>query len=178
MVLVGPTHPLRRGTSQRCPHLPPRKATPSEALRGEGSSRWRDKIVSWPRSMRDLCRVRARSKDEPFLAQEMIDLPAMFGDDLLEARWAILTRQSKVWAEGADAQLFYRGVLCPPLAKEIYTTPSEALLDNAVKNLVARVVDELSRVIDELRAKVQKLKDETGLIAMTTVEARASESIE
>ncbi|RWW62227.1 hypothetical protein BHE74_00030656 [Ensete ventricosum] len=44
-------------------------------------------------------------------------------------------RQWKVWVDGADSQLFCQGVLCPPFVKEIYTTPSEALLDNAAKNL-------------------------------------------
>ncbi|RWW56405.1 hypothetical protein BHE74_00036884 [Ensete ventricosum] len=36
----------------------------------------------------------------------------------------------------AKAQLFCHGLLCPPLAKEIYTTPFEALHNDAIKNLV------------------------------------------
>ncbi|RWW69627.1 hypothetical protein BHE74_00022769 [Ensete ventricosum] len=176
------------------PAAAPKMATPTEAPRWEGSSRWRDKAVSRPWSIRDLYRVRARSQNEPFLAQEMADLPKMSGDGPLEARWATLTLRSRVWADGVDAQLFYRGALYPPLVKEIYTTSSEALLDNVVKNLVThhhftmgsidrvrdsgRVVDELSWLIDELRAKVQKLKDETDSVAVATIEAWASEATE
>ncbi|RWV90463.1 hypothetical protein GW17_00047328 [Ensete ventricosum] len=170
------------------PAAAPKMATPTEAPRWEGSSRWRDKAVSRPRSIRDLYRVRARSQNEPFLAQEMADLPKMSGDGPLEARWATLTLRSRVWADGVDAQLFYRGALYPPLVKEIYTTSSEALLDNVVKNLVThhhftmglidrvrdfgRVVDELSWLIDELRAKVQKLKDETDSVAALDAQVR------
>ncbi|RZS13296.1 hypothetical protein BHM03_00044863 [Ensete ventricosum] len=64
----------------------PRKETPALTVRekeaaphGEGSSRRRDKAMSWPRSMRDLCMVRAHSRDEPFLAQEIVDLPELSG---------------------------------------------------------------------------------------------------
>ncbi|RWW51377.1 hypothetical protein BHE74_00042281 [Ensete ventricosum] len=120
----------------------------------------------------------------------MADLPKA-RDGPLEARWATMTPWSKVWADGADAQLFCQGVLYPPLAKEIYTTPSEALLDNAMKKILMhhhftmglidrvrdseRVIDELSRLIDELRAEVRKLKDETGLVSVAA-NARASEA--
>ncbi|RRT47781.1 hypothetical protein B296_00031606 [Ensete ventricosum] len=85
--------------------------------------------------MRDLYKVRAYSQNEPFLAREMVDLLEVFEEGSLEARWATLTTRSKVWADGAEAQLFYPGVLCPPLTKEIYTTPSEMLLNNTIKNL-------------------------------------------
>ncbi|RWW17313.1 hypothetical protein GW17_00018767 [Ensete ventricosum] len=121
----------------------------------------------------------------------MADLPKVSRDGPLEARWATMTPWSKVWADGADAQLFCQGVLYPPLAKEIYTTPSEALLDNAMKKILMhhhftmglidrvrdseRVIDELSRLIDELRAEVRKLKDETGLVSVAA-NARASEA--
>ncbi|RRT38118.1 hypothetical protein B296_00056478 [Ensete ventricosum] len=88
------------------------------------------------RSMRDLYCVWAQSWDKSFLTQEMADLPELSGEGSLEAWWASLTPKSQVWANGADVQLFYQGLLCPPLAKEIYTSPSEALLDNATKNLV------------------------------------------
>ncbi|RWW09002.1 hypothetical protein BHE74_00008301 [Ensete ventricosum] len=82
--------------------------------------------------MRDLYKVRAYSQNEPFLAREMVDLLEVFGEGSLEARWATLTTRSKVWADGAEAQLFCLGVLCPPLTKEIYTTPSEVLLNNTM----------------------------------------------
>ncbi|RWW75337.1 hypothetical protein BHE74_00016640 [Ensete ventricosum] len=60
------------------------------------------------------------------------------------------------WRNRAEAQLFCRGLLCHPLAKEVYTTPSEALLDNIAKNLV------------------MKLKEETGPMVVVTAKARVS----
>ncbi|RWW10083.1 hypothetical protein GW17_00026393 [Ensete ventricosum] len=59
--------------------ITPRKAVPPEAPRGEGSSRQKDKAMSRPRSMRDLCRVRVRSQNESFLAREMVDLSELSG---------------------------------------------------------------------------------------------------
>ncbi|RZR74915.1 hypothetical protein BHM03_00046141 [Ensete ventricosum] len=73
--------------------ITPKKAAPSEASHGEGSNCHRDKAMSRPRSMRDLCKVKAHSKDEPFLAQEMANLPIMFSDGPPEAHWAMLTRE-------------------------------------------------------------------------------------
>ncbi|RWV91303.1 hypothetical protein GW17_00046417 [Ensete ventricosum] len=52
----------------------------------EGSNKRRDKAVSRPRSMRDLSRVKAQSRDEPFLVQEIVDLPKLSGEGPLEAR--------------------------------------------------------------------------------------------
>ncbi|RWW74756.1 hypothetical protein BHE74_00017285 [Ensete ventricosum] len=118
------------------PTTAPMKATLLEVPRKEGNNRWRDKVVFQSRSMRDLCRVRACSQKEPFLAWEIADLLEMSREGLLEDRWATLTPRSKVWVDGTNTQLFCRGVLCPLLAKESYTTPSEALLDNAAKNMV------------------------------------------
>ncbi|RWW67955.1 hypothetical protein BHE74_00024557 [Ensete ventricosum] len=66
----------------------------------------------------------------------MADLLGLSGEGPPKARWASLTPKSQVWANKANAQVFCRGLLCPPLAKETYTSPSEALLDNAAKNLV------------------------------------------
>ncbi|RWW13038.1 hypothetical protein GW17_00023272 [Ensete ventricosum] len=39
-----------------------------------------------------------------------------------------------------------------------------------------RVINEHSQIIDGLRVKVQMLKEETGLVAVATVEARAGEA--
>ncbi|RZS12464.1 hypothetical protein BHM03_00043924 [Ensete ventricosum] len=65
----------------------------------------------------------------------------------------------KVWMDKADAQVFYRAILSLLLAEEIYTTPSKVLVEIVAKNLV------------------MKLKDESGLVAVATVEARANEAI-
>ncbi|RZR73590.1 hypothetical protein BHM03_00026129 [Ensete ventricosum] len=62
-------------SKEALPVVAPRKAIPPEAPRGEGSNKWRDKVVS-----------QAQSKDEPFLTQ----------DGLLEAQWATLTVVDKL----------------------------------------------------------------------------------
>ncbi|RRT68242.1 hypothetical protein B296_00035753 [Ensete ventricosum] len=88
------------GTSQRC--LSGDRSQEGDSPRGphgEGSNRWRDKAVSRPRSIRDLCRVKAHSQNEPFLTREITDLPEMYGEGPLEVRWAMLTPRSKVWAK-------------------------------------------------------------------------------
>ncbi|RWW05687.1 hypothetical protein GW17_00031025 [Ensete ventricosum] len=129
--------------------------------------------------MRDLCRVKAKVPDEPYMAQEIVELPKVVDDSPLKARWATLTPRSKVWADGGDAQLFYRGIISLPLAKDIYTTPSEELVENAAKNLVTvrLVIDNLSQLNEELRADVQKLKNESGPVALVATEAQANEAI-
>ncbi|RRT41146.1 hypothetical protein B296_00058037 [Ensete ventricosum] len=121
----------------------------------------------------------------------MANLLGLLGEGPLEARWASLTLKSQVWASRADAQLVCWGLLCPPLVKEIYTSPSKTLLDNAAKNLVMhhhfsidlidrvydskRVVNELSKIIDGLRVKVRKLKEEAGPVVVAIAKARVNE---
>ncbi|RWW59285.1 hypothetical protein BHE74_00033790 [Ensete ventricosum] len=53
-----------------------------EVPRGEGSSRQKYNVNLRARSMRDLCRVRAHSLNEPFLAQEIARLPKRVIDEL------------------------------------------------------------------------------------------------
>ncbi|RRT39270.1 hypothetical protein B296_00014893 [Ensete ventricosum] len=85
------------------------KPTP-KVLRGEGSNRKKEKGVACSWSMRDLCRVKARVPNEPYMAREIAELLESVGDSPLKASL--------------------------PLVKEIYTTPSKVLVDNVAKNLV------------------------------------------
>ncbi|RZS28710.1 hypothetical protein BHM03_00062347 [Ensete ventricosum] len=62
----------------------PRKAAPPKVPCGEGRSRHWDKAMSLPQSMCDLCHVWAHSRDEPFLAQEMADLPELLEEGSFE----------------------------------------------------------------------------------------------
>ncbi|RRT37764.1 hypothetical protein B296_00034245 [Ensete ventricosum] len=141
-------------------------------------------------SICDLCCIRAQTRDEPFLAQYIADLPEPSREGPLEAQWAMLTPQSQVWADEAEAQLFYWGLLYPPLAKEVYTTPSEVvcanmsilqhhcfsmgLIDRVCDS--GRVADELSKIIDGLLAKVRKLKEVVGPMAMVRSSLQKAES--
>ncbi|RWW22578.1 hypothetical protein GW17_00013223 [Ensete ventricosum] len=77
-------------------------------------------------------------------------------------RWASLTLRHKVWADGADAQVVCRGILSLLLANEIYTTPSEVLVENVAKNLVT--LDKVQCWKTEALKKVKALeKDLQGL---------------
>ncbi|RWV89369.1 hypothetical protein GW17_00048482 [Ensete ventricosum] len=85
-------------------------------------------------------------------------------------------------------------ILSLPLAKEIYTTPSEVLVNDAAKNpvivkytttlpwvllikcVISGVIDNLSQLNEELWADVRKLKDETRHVAIAVVEARANKA--
>ncbi|RZS16230.1 hypothetical protein BHM03_00048191 [Ensete ventricosum] len=77
---------------------------PLKRLKKLGDS-LKDKGVARPRSIRDLCRVKAWVPDEPYMAREIVELPELVGDSPLKVRWASLAPRHKVWADGADAQV-------------------------------------------------------------------------
>ena len=52
------------------------------------------------------------------------------------SRWANLKVDSQIWANGSTTQEFIRGALHPTLAKELYYSSSEALVDRAAKSFV------------------------------------------
>ncbi|RWW20566.1 hypothetical protein GW17_00015324 [Ensete ventricosum] len=98
--------PLKRLKKLGDSPTPIRKPKPApKVLRWEGSNRKKEKWVARPRSMRDLCRVKARVPNEPYMAQEIAKLPESDEDGPLKAKWASLTPRHKVWVDGADAQL-------------------------------------------------------------------------
>ncbi|RRT59120.1 hypothetical protein B296_00030011 [Ensete ventricosum] len=116
--------------------------------------------------MRDLCRAKAQVPNESYIAREIVELPELVRDSSLKVRLASLSPRHKVWTDGADAQVFCLGVLSLTLAKDIYTTPSEVLVDNVAKNLVT---------VRQLTC-FWKLKDETRPLAIAAAKARASEA--
>ena len=61
----------------------------------------------------------------------MGELPPGEASDPLVARWKGLSRGDKVWAGGDPSAAFLRGVLHPDLARDLYTLPSEAMLNKA-----------------------------------------------
>ncbi|RWW83913.1 hypothetical protein BHE74_00007558 [Ensete ventricosum] len=117
--------------------------------------------------MRDLCRVKAKVPDEPYMAQEIVELPKVVDDSPLKARWASLTPRSKVWATpnySIEASLASR-------LPRTYTPHHQRMRDSG------RVIDNLSQLNEELRANVQKLKDESRPVALAAAEAQANEAI-
>ena len=78
----------------------------------------------------DLCGLRTGA-DEPLWSLVMGELPPGEASDPLVARWKGLSRGDKVWAGGDPSAAFLRGVLHPDLARDLYTLPSEAMLNKA-----------------------------------------------
>ena len=78
----------------------------------------------------DLCGLRTGA-DEPLWSAVMGELPPGEASDPLVARWKGLSREDKVWAGGDPSAAFLRGVLHPDLARDLYTLPSETMLNKA-----------------------------------------------
>ena len=78
----------------------------------------------------DLCGLRTGA-DEPLWSLVMGELPPGEASDPRGARWEGLSRGDKVWAGGDPSAAFLRGVLHPDLARDLYTLPSEAMLNKA-----------------------------------------------
>ncbi|CAL9056499.1 unnamed protein product [Musa banksii] len=130
-------------------------------------------------SMRDLCRTRAHTKNEPFQALFMRELPDGEVDAPLEPRWSGLTVGSRVWTDGSSAATFVRGGLVPTIAKQLSSLSSEVLIEKAAKSLVwnqhyhmalidrvhdaGRVISCMGDEIIELRNQIEELK--VGLAA-------------
>ncbi|CAL9749193.1 unnamed protein product [Musa acuminata subsp. burmannicoides] len=66
--------------------------------------------------MRDLCRTRACTKDEPFQALFMGELPDGEVTNPLEMHWSGLTLGSRVWMDSAASATYVRGALIPDIA--------------------------------------------------------------
>ncbi|RRT54460.1 hypothetical protein B296_00042633 [Ensete ventricosum] len=155
LVSVKVLPPLKRLKKLGDSLVPASKPKPaSEVLRGEGSSRKKDKGVARPRSIRDLCRVKAWVPDEPYMAREIVELLELVGDSPLKVRWASLTPRHKVWADGADAQVFCRGVSASHSPRRY--TPHLSSRDNEV----TAKMDEVQRGEAEALEKVKALEKE------------------
>ncbi|URE20295.1 hypothetical protein MUK42_12060 [Musa troglodytarum] len=86
--------------------------------------------------MQDLCRIRARSKDKPFQDLSIGDLSDLDVDAPLEPHWLGLTIGNRVWIDGSLAKKYVRGTLIPLIAKQVYSSLLEVLIEKATKSLV------------------------------------------
>ncbi|CAL9132528.1 unnamed protein product [Musa acuminata var. zebrina] len=66
----------------------------------------------------------------------MGDLPDGEGTTPLEPRWSWLTLGDRIWADDASSGAYLRGALIPAIVKQVYSSPSEVLIDKAAKSLV------------------------------------------
>ncbi|RWW52632.1 hypothetical protein BHE74_00040920 [Ensete ventricosum] len=87
-------------------------------------------------TLRDLCEVDDwAGKDRYFVAQ-ISELPRLVAEGPLKPRWPNLTNSTRVWTERPIAAEYVRGALHPSLAKQLYESPFEELMDQAAKSAV------------------------------------------
>ncbi|RWW74542.1 hypothetical protein BHE74_00017516 [Ensete ventricosum] len=128
-----------------------------------------------PKSMKDLCLTSAGEGDEGYYALRMTDLSSYDLEASLEARWSTLKQGTQVWVDGMTSTEYAWGVLIPWLATELYSSPSEVLVDQALKTLVSsdRPIDNKA---EGLQREIAELKVGSGPEAIVTVELRASKA--
>lgn len=63
-------------------------------------------------------------------------LPEGEASDPLVAWWPGLTLGDRVWMDGTASVTYSRGALIPDIARQLYGSPSEVLIEKAAKSLV------------------------------------------
>ncbi|RZR70467.1 hypothetical protein BHM03_00000075 [Ensete ventricosum] len=122
----------------------------------------------------------------------MSSLPERAPDAPLEIDLAPLTYGDGIWLDGEASAKYIRATQIPKLASDLYTLPSEVLMDGATKAMVlsqhyqvalfdrvhdaGRVITSMDNRVDLLRKEVQRLKEGGDPDAVAAVEARASEA--
>ena len=89
-----------------------------------------------PKSMQDLCYIRSRVEGDQFQALCMADFPTREPGTPYASRWANLKADNQIRADGPTAQEFTQGALHPVLAKELYCSSSNVLMDRVAKSFV------------------------------------------
>ncbi|CAL9114803.1 unnamed protein product [Musa acuminata var. zebrina] len=89
-----------------------------------------------PLSVWELCCIFSWPEDGQFQAQLMADLPIGEPGAPYTARWSTLKANNCPWGDGEIAQEFVRGVLHPSLAKDLYCSDSEVLVERVAKSLI------------------------------------------
>ncbi|RRT66784.1 hypothetical protein B296_00019513 [Ensete ventricosum] len=116
----------------------PRKANKAAAMgkslidvsKEPPTPRWR------PKSVRELCSANIRVDDWDCHAIWMCILSERAFDAPLEPDLRPLTHGMPVWQNGEASATYIRGMLIPWLATNLYTLPSEVLMDEATKAMV------------------------------------------
>ncbi|RRT76979.1 hypothetical protein B296_00029360 [Ensete ventricosum] len=122
----------------------------------------------------------------------MFDLPVGDPDAPLQVRWSSLKQGTQVWADGLALGEYARGVVFSVLATDLYTSPSEVLIDRALKSMVltqhycmalADRVHDVGWIISTMDNKIEGLKKEIvdlraglGPKAIVAAKQRAAEA--
>ncbi|RZR91336.1 hypothetical protein BHM03_00019434 [Ensete ventricosum] len=144
----------------------------------------------WSKLMKDLCLTFVTEGDDGYYALQMIDLSPCDLEAPLEARWSSLKQGTRVWVEKMTSPEYAQWVLIPRLAVDLYSSPSEVLVDRALKTMVqhycmaladrvhdeGRVINVMDNKAEGLQKEIAKLKAGSGLEAIVATELRASKA--
>ncbi|THU58926.1 hypothetical protein C4D60_Mb03t19630 [Musa balbisiana] len=125
--------------------------------------------------MRDLCLVHSHAEGEQYQALSMVDLPAGESGTPYASWWLSLKDDNRIWVDRPIAQEFIRGALHPAMAKELYYSSSELLMDRAAKLFIwgkhysMALID---RVWDARRV-IEHLSDSNFTLRMEILELKA-----
>ncbi|RRT62529.1 hypothetical protein B296_00030730 [Ensete ventricosum] len=177
----------------RLPHKADKSA--SRAARGKGPVGLAEETLTprpKPRSMRELCSAHPGVDDRDYHAIWMSSLPERAPDAPLEIDLAPLTYEDGIWLDGEASAKYIRATQIPKLASDLYTLPSEVLMDGTTKAMVlsqhyqaalfdrvhdaGRGITSMDNRVDLLRKEVQRLKEGGDPDAVVAAEARASEA--
>ncbi|RWW36343.1 hypothetical protein BHE74_00058634 [Ensete ventricosum] len=123
----------KRKDRRRSPHKADR------ASRGKGPA---DTSVEPPaprprlKSVRELCSAQAGVDGRDYHAIRMCNLPKQASDAPLDPDLRLLAHGTPVWQSGEASATYIRGMLFSRLASDLYTLPSEVLMDGATKVMV------------------------------------------
>ncbi|RRT39000.1 hypothetical protein B296_00045988 [Ensete ventricosum] len=117
-----------------------------------------------PKLMRELCSARADVDGRDYHAIRMCNLLEQAFDAPLDPDLRPLTHGTLVWQRGEASATYIRGVLLPRLASDLYTLPSEVLMDGAAKAMVLRLrieLDEANNCRASIEAELEKSRSES-----------------
>ncbi|RRT75106.1 hypothetical protein B296_00011141 [Ensete ventricosum] len=120
-----------------------------------------------PKSVRELCSAQAGVDGRNYHAIRMCNLSEQAYDAPLDPNLRPLTHGTPVWQSGEASVTYIRGMLLPRLASDLYTLPSEVLMDGAAKAMV---------LMSLLRQELHDLKEGRNPDAVAAAEARAAEA--
>ncbi|RRT58376.1 hypothetical protein B296_00038443 [Ensete ventricosum] len=129
------------------------------------------------KSMRELCSANARVNGQDYHTIQMCNLPERAFDAPLEPDLRPLTYGMPVWQSGEASATYIRGMLIPRLATDLYTLPSEVLMDGATKAMVL-FASEAQSLAEHLRVELdeEQLDDSKGQLRGVRAQVRQMET--
>ncbi|RWV97447.1 hypothetical protein GW17_00039760 [Ensete ventricosum] len=122
--------------------------------------------------MRELREMEDRDEEDKYFTARMTDLPEEKADTPLKVCWSSLKTLTRFRTDGVGTTEFTRGVLKSSLAKQLYGSPSEELINQAAKSMVwvqdlkasvgLEVVATVKKWATDLQTEVERLKAKFG----------------